>query len=275
MRRTAHCRASLARRKRSAVYWWAITSSVEARSRTQRRDLAEGLRVKRREALIEDDEVCVLEERPGDVEAAPFAMGELPARLADHLQQSGWHAVEEVPEAELAAEGFGLLQIFRLCRPAAAHQQVEGEGSREDVVLVELRRPHHAPPPALGPERLPVESLEEEETRLRARRPVRREARVDLPPPEGPSRRMRSPAQIRRLHASENRLAPLVVAEDEIVRIEDWLAVLALARAGVEREGEGRRSTDLRAGRRVEEEGDLLPGNRCAHEMRQPRHQLC
>jgi len=49
-------------------------------------DLAEGLRVKRREALIEDDKVCVLEERPGDVEAAPFTMGELPASLADSLQ---------------------------------------------------------------------------------------------------------------------------------------------------------------------------------------------
>ena len=46
-------------------------------------DLAEGLRVKRREALIEDDKVCVLEEHPGDVEAAPFTMGELPASLAD------------------------------------------------------------------------------------------------------------------------------------------------------------------------------------------------
>ena len=48
-------------------------------------DLAEGLRVKRREALIEDDQVCVLEERPGDVEAAPFTVGELPTRLADQL----------------------------------------------------------------------------------------------------------------------------------------------------------------------------------------------
>ena len=83
-------------------------------------DLAEGLRVKRREALIEDDKVCVLEERPGDVEAAPFTMGELPASLADSLQQSGRHAVEEVPKAERATEGFSLLQIFGLRRPAAA-----------------------------------------------------------------------------------------------------------------------------------------------------------
>ena len=130
-------------------------------------NLAESLRVKCREALIEDDQVCVLEERPGDVEAAPFTMGELPASLADSLQQSGRHAVEKVSKTERAAEGFGLLQIFGLRRPAAAHQQVEGEGFREDVVLVELRRPYHTPPPALGPKRLPVEALEEEETRLR------------------------------------------------------------------------------------------------------------
>ena len=52
-------------------------------------DAAEGppesLRVKRRKALVEDDEGCVLEKRPGDVEAAPFAVGELPTRLADQL----------------------------------------------------------------------------------------------------------------------------------------------------------------------------------------------
>lgn len=44
---------------------------------------AEGLRVKRRKALVEDDDGCILEERPGNVEAASFAVGELPTRLAD------------------------------------------------------------------------------------------------------------------------------------------------------------------------------------------------
>ena len=81
-----------------------------------------GLRVKRCEALVEDDEVGVLEKRPGDVEATPFAVGELPASLTDHLLQSGWHTVEEIPKAEFAAEGFSLLQIFGLCRPATAHE---------------------------------------------------------------------------------------------------------------------------------------------------------
>ena len=112
---------------------------------------AERLRVKRREALVEDDDGCILEERPGNVEAAPFAMGELPTRLADQLQHPSRHAVKEVPEAELAADGFGLVQIFGRRGPAATHQEVEGEGSREDVVLMELRRGHHLPPPARGP----------------------------------------------------------------------------------------------------------------------------
>ena len=126
-----------------------------------------GLWVKCCKTLVEDDKVGVLEKRPGDVEATPFAVGKLPAGLADHLLQSSRHAVEEVPEAEFPAEGFGLLQIFGLRRPATSYEQVEGEGSREDVVLVKLRRPRHALPPALGPKCLPVETLQEEQTRLR------------------------------------------------------------------------------------------------------------
>lgn len=109
---------------------------------------AEGLRVKRRKALVEDDEGCILEERPGNVEAASFAVGELPTRLADQLQHPSRHSVKEVPEAELTADGFSLMQIFGLRGPAVTHQEVEGEGSREDIVLMELRRGHHLSPPA-------------------------------------------------------------------------------------------------------------------------------
>ena len=69
----------------------------------------EGFRVKRRKTLVEDNKISILEQRPSDVEATPFAMGKLPASLADHLLQSGWHAVKEVPKAKLAAKGFGLL----------------------------------------------------------------------------------------------------------------------------------------------------------------------
>ena len=77
------------------------------------KDAAEGLmesvRVKRCETLVEDNQVSTLEKRPGDVEATPFAMGKLPASLADHLLQSSWHAVEEIPKTARAAQGCGLL----------------------------------------------------------------------------------------------------------------------------------------------------------------------
>ena len=82
----------------------------------------EGLGVQRRKALVEDDEVGPLEQGPGHVEPAPLAVGELPARLADHLQEPRRHAGEEVVEAELAAEAFGRLDIRRLRRPAPPHQ---------------------------------------------------------------------------------------------------------------------------------------------------------
>jgi len=237
-------------------------------------DLAEGLRVKRREALIEDDKVCVLEERAGDVEAAPFTMGELPASLADSLQQSGRHAVKEVPKAERAAEGFSLLQIFGLRRPAATQQQVEGESFREDVVLVELRRPHHAPPPALGPKRLPVEALEEEETRLRQAQANEKGGEGGLAATGGAFEENAVTRADPQVATSENGLAPLVVAEDEVTRIEDRLSVRSLGSAGAERESEGRRPTDLWTSPGVEEEGSLLPRDRRTHEIRQAQRQL-
>ena len=95
----------------------------------------EGFRVKRCETLVEDHKVSILEKRPGDVEATPFAMGKLPTSLADHLLQSGWHAVQEVPKAQLRGTGLSACCTSSGCAwPAASHQQIEGEGSREDVV---------------------------------------------------------------------------------------------------------------------------------------------
>ena len=93
----------------------------------------EVFRVKRRKALVQNDEVSTLQQRPGNVEAAAFTVRELPSCLSDRLQQPGRHAVEQVPETELAAEGFGLLNIFGLGWPAATQQQVEGECAGQNV----------------------------------------------------------------------------------------------------------------------------------------------
>ena len=118
--------------------------------------LTEGLGVKRRKAFVEDDEVGVMQECSGDVETAPLTVRQLPACLADHLQHLSWHPVKQISEAELAANGVSLSHIVQLWRPAPAHQQIEGEGAGEDMVLMELRCSYYPPPPALGPERLSV-----------------------------------------------------------------------------------------------------------------------
>src|SRR5919109_1237854 len=85
----------------------------------------QGLGVQGRKALVEDDEVGSLEQGPSHIKPAALAVGELPAGLANHLQQPRWHAAEEVVEAELAADAFGRLDICGLRRPSPAHQQVE------------------------------------------------------------------------------------------------------------------------------------------------------
>ena len=120
-----------------------------------------------RKALIKNNEIGLLQQRPGDVETAPLTVRKLPACLADHLQHLSWHPVEQISEAELAANGVSLSHIVRLWRPAPAHQQIEGEGAGEDMVLMELRRSYYPPPPALGPERLSVQTPEEQKAGLR------------------------------------------------------------------------------------------------------------
>jgi hypothetical protein len=48
--------------------------------------LTERLGIERRQVLVEHHEVSPLRKRWRDIEAAPFAVGELPARLAEHLR---------------------------------------------------------------------------------------------------------------------------------------------------------------------------------------------
>src|SRR6185436_14206370 len=99
--------------------------------------LPQALGIERREALVEDDQLRPLQQGTGDEEAALLAVRQLPPRLADPLQEAGGHAVEEVAEPELAADRLRLLQVLRAGGPAASHQQVEGEGVDQDVVLLE------------------------------------------------------------------------------------------------------------------------------------------
>ena len=104
------------------------------------------------------------------------------------------------------------------------------------MVFVELRRPHHAPPPAPptqafanrgpgggGDQTAAGEASEKGgEGGLAATGGAFEEDAVTRADPQ--------------VATSENGLAPLVVAEDEVTRIEDRLSVLSLGRAGPRRE---------------------------------------
>jgi len=115
------------------------------------------------------------------------------SRFAEHLVKAGGHTVEYLAQSELATNCFCILQVFRLRRPATPHQQVEAEGVRIDMVLLELRSHDHAPAPLFAPRIWRSNPHRMSEPDSGFRNPVSRAARVDLPPPEGPSSNKRSP----------------------------------------------------------------------------------
>ena len=103
------------------------------------------------------------------------------------------------------------------------------------MVLVELRRGHHPPPPARGPKGLPVEAPEEEETGLRQAQADEKGGEGGLATTGGAFEEDTVARADPQVATSENGLAPLVVAEDEVMRIEDRLSSRPRARTEVER----------------------------------------
>ena len=116
------------------------------------------LGIQRGEALVEHAHVERLEQRARDEQAAALAVRQLPAAVADQLLQPRRHARQQRAEIQLAQHRLGLGDVLAPRRPGAPEQQVEQEGLREDVVLVELRRRAHAPAPARQAERLLVDA---------------------------------------------------------------------------------------------------------------------
>ena len=128
--------------------------------------MVQRLWIQRSKTLIQDEDSGILQQCAGDVEATALAMRQLPAGLADYLPQPGRHAVEQVAEAEFAADSFCLLHVGGLGWPAAAQQQVKGERAGQDVVVMELRSGYNALPPAVGSQGLQVQSSAQEQTGL-------------------------------------------------------------------------------------------------------------
>src|SRR3972149_8965084 len=106
---------------------------------------AEIVRIQGSEAFVQDDQVGALEQCPGDEETASLAVGKLPTGLSHHLLQTPRHPLQKLAQSELPANLFRVIQICGPSRPASAHQEIEGEGLREDVILVELRGGGYAP----------------------------------------------------------------------------------------------------------------------------------
>ena len=111
----------------------------------------QSFRVEGSEALVENNDARPLQQPTRNVKAAALAVGELPAGFAYHLQQPRGHALDQLAQAELAANLFRVLHVTFARRPTASHQQVESERFGQDVVLVELRRRDDAPAPAVHP----------------------------------------------------------------------------------------------------------------------------
>ena len=73
------------------------------------------------EALVEHDDVSILEERAGQVEPTSLAVRELPARLTHDLEKATGHPCHQLAESQLVTQSFRVLQVLRRRGPPAAH----------------------------------------------------------------------------------------------------------------------------------------------------------
>jgi hypothetical protein len=99
----------------------------------------EVLWIKGGKALVETNHVGVLQKGPGHIETTALAVRELPSCLPDHLPQPSRHLVEQVAESEFTADGFRLLDVCGLGRPAATQH---GSQQRPGAQFAARQAPH-------------------------------------------------------------------------------------------------------------------------------------
>src|SRR5262249_23656610 len=121
------------------------------------------LGVQRRKAFIENDQLGTLEEGPGQVDPALLAVTELPAPLTDHLHQAAGHPIEQGPEPQSPTDESRLLEVGFPWRPVPRHEEIERQGPLDEGVLVELWGDRNPTSPPRGPERFPVQTIEEDQ----------------------------------------------------------------------------------------------------------------
>src|SRR4051812_40484322 len=81
----------------------------------------ERFRIERREALVHDRQLGILEQGAGEEDAAALAMRKLPAGLANALIDATGHAAEQLAKAKLLAQSLRFGEILVARRPASPH----------------------------------------------------------------------------------------------------------------------------------------------------------
>ena len=119
------------------------------------------------EAFVEDRQVSPLQQGAGDVEAAFFAVAELPTGFPHDLEHASGHAIQQGSQAQTRQVCSASSTSDGTGGQLSAHECVEGESPHQHVVVVKLRRDNHTSPPALRPNDIPVEAVEQEQAGLR------------------------------------------------------------------------------------------------------------
>ena len=177
------------------------------------------------------------------------------------------------PEIQGAAQGLRRLQVGRPGGPAAAHEQIERQRPAKDMVVVELRRGHHLPPPARRPERREIQAAEEEEPGLRLPHPGEQGRQCGLPAPRRPfEEEAVPPPHLQATRVQHWRSGHAVAKGQGVCRQygRRWRVLLQRVRG----QGVGRRSLHLRARGRRKERGHLAPCEHGTCQMPQRRREF-
>ena len=157
--------------------------------------------------------------------------------------------------------------------PAAAHEQVEGQGPGKDVVVVELGRGHHPPPPARGPERWQIQPPEEEEPRLRLPQPGEQRRQRGLPAPRRPFQEEALPHPHLQTALLQDRSPASAMAKDQGVRLQQGRTT-PIIQGLFWRHGIRGRGHHLWTCCRRKERGHLVPREHGTRQMPQTHREL-
>src|ERR1700761_7845402 len=179
------------------------------------------------EAFVEYDQICALEQGAGDEYAAALAMRELPTAFSHHLQYPARHCVEQITEAKFTAQQLRFFHIGSRGRPTASHQKIKGQGFGEDVIFVELRSGGDPLAPALGAERMPVQTAGQQESGFGLPHATEKRGKGGFATAGRSFEQHAVAFADREAAALEGRVSFLSVTEGEAIRLDDFVESIA------------------------------------------------